>query len=390
MTMVRFKDLPATALVQELITQAIARSASDIHVEPQSDLLHIRFRIDGLLYLIAKVRAPLMYQVLSHIKVLAHLNLAHKKIPQDGKIHVIHGGRPIDIRVSSFPTQWGENIVLRILDRHAQPLALEKLGFSSAMYADFSQLLKKSSGFFLVSGPTGSGKTTTLYAALHRLHDATKHIITLEDPVEYQVPGITQGQIYPPAGFTFESGMRALLRQDPDIVMIGEIRDAQTAGIAIEAALTGHIVLSTIHTNDAPSIIMRLMDMGIEPFLLNASITGVLAQRLARVLCSECKFQDTLTKEESVLLARHKYPYGYSWKSKGCTACANLGHKGRVGIFELMLMTDSLRALVVKHPSFEHIRRQALQEGMITLAADALSKVASGLISASEFARLVA
>jgi type II secretory ATPase GspE/PulE/Tfp pilus assembly ATPase PilB-like protein len=385
----RFKEIPATTIVQELINLAIARHASDIHLEPTADILHVRFRLDGLLYPIVTIRSAVMHQVISHIKVLAHLNIAQKKIPQDGKFRVHHRNREIDIRVSSFPTLWGEKVVLRILDRLSQPIALDKLGLCAAMYDAFHAVLKKSNGFFLVSGPTGSGKTTTLYAVLHRLHDSSKHIITLEDPIEYQVMGITQGQIYPPAGFTFESGMRALLRQDPDIVMIGEIRDQQTAGIAIEASLTGHVVLSTIHTNDAPSVIMRLMDMGIEPFLINASITGVLAQRLCRVLCAACKVQVPLKKEEQEMVAPFNYPHDYHWQRTGCAQCNQIGYKGRMGIFELMLMTDQLRALIVQQPSFEQIKHQALADGLITLHADALDKVANGVISLEEMMRVV-
>ena len=386
----RFKEISPTRIVQEVLTYAIERSASDIHFDPRADAMHVRFRVDGLLYPLAKIRYSIMPQIINHIKVLAQLNIAQRKVPQDGKFRFSAQQRDIDVRVSTFPTLIGEKAVLRILDRHAQPIALEKLGFGQKMYQDFCALLKKSSGFFLVSGPTGSGKTTTLYSALAALHDPSKHIITLEDPIEYQIPGITQGHIYPPAGFTFETGMRALLRQDPDIVMIGEIRDAQTAGIAIEAALTGHLVFSTIHTNDAPSVIMRLMDMGIEPFLINAAITGLLAQRLARILCTACKHQIELTTQEKEVLAAYQYPYDYAWASKGCTQCAHLGHKGRMGIFELLVMSDELRMLIVQHPSFEQIRRQALKDHMITLMHDGVAKVAQGLISASELLRVLA
>jgi len=384
-----FNEIPATRLVQELLDLAIARGASDIHIDPTADGLLVRFRLDGLLYPLTTIRSAIAAQVISHIKVLAHVNLAQKKIPQDGKFRFTHQNRDIDVRVSTFPSLHGEKIVLRILNRHAQPIALNKLGFNNAMLNDFEQLLKKNNGFFLVSGPTGSGKTTTLYAALSALHDPSKHIITLEDPVEYQVAGITQGQIYPPAGFTFETGMRSLLRQDPDIVMIGEIRDAQTAGIAIEAALTGHLVVSTIHTNDAPSVIMRLMDMNIEPFLINAAITGVLAQRLTRLLCSACRHEVSLTAAQRELLAPYNYPYDHGWASKGCTACAHVGHKGRIGIFELMVMSDELKSLISKQPSFNQIKKQALAQGMITLLSDGVAKVAQGLIGVGELLRVV-
>lgn len=386
---VRLKETTPTNIVQELLRYAIEYGASDIHVEPCAEGILIRFRIDGILHCVFRIRPSIMHQMTNHIKVLAHINIAQKKIPQDGKFRFSCRNRDIDVRVSTFPSLWGEKIVLRILDRQMQQIMLDTLGFGAGMYRNFDQLLKKSSGFFLVSGPTGSGKTTTLYAALHGLHDASKNIITLEDPIEYQIPGITQGQIYPPSGFTFETGMRALLRQDPDIIMIGEIRDRQTAGIAIEASLTGHLVFSTIHTNDAPSVIMRLMDMGIEPFLINAAITGVLAQRLARRLCTQCRYQAAVSSEEQELLQPYGYSLDYAWHAQGCKQCNTTGYKGRVGIFELMVMSDSLRSLIIKHPSFEQIRRQALADGMITLMADGIGKVAQGHISITELRRVV-
>lgn len=376
-------------LVQDFMREAIDRSASDIHFEPHADGMVVRFRIDGILHRHTTVRAISMQHITSHIKVLGALNLAQKRIPQDGKFHFTHLRRDIDIRVSTFPTVWGEKVVLRILDRKQQPIALEKLGLSATMYESLVPLLAKSSGFILVSGPTGSGKTTTLYAALHRLNTPLRHIITLEDPVEYHLPGVTQGQIHPAAGFTFESGMRSLLRQDPDVVMIGEIRDQQTAGIAIEASLTGHLVFSTVHTNDAPSVIMRLMDMGVEPFLINASVSGVLAQRLARMLCTVCRVEVAIPEEHAAFLRTWQYPRETVWQAKGCKDCNSLGYKGRVGIFELMIMSDAMRALLVHVPSFSQLRVQAQTDGLISLMRDGLDKVAAGIIDVPELLRVV-
>ena len=289
-------------IVNSLISDAIEHQASDIHLESQQNALRVRWRIDGVLYDKEPIESFFMAQVLSRIKVLAHIDITEKRIPHDGKFKVLFNGQEIDLRISSFPSIHGEKIVIRILDRAHHMIALDKLGFSDAMLDTFKTLLSRSSGFFLVSGPTGSGKTTTLYAALSALNSPEKNIITLEDPVEYSLEGITQSQIHPEAGFTFEKGIRSLLRQDPDVVMIGEIRDRQTAQVAIEASLTGHVVLSTIHTNDAPTVIMRLIDMGIEPFLVNAAVSGVLAQRLARTICPACKTQIEPTDGECAML----------------------------------------------------------------------------------------
>jgi type II secretory ATPase GspE/PulE/Tfp pilus assembly ATPase PilB-like protein len=268
-------------------------------------------------------------------------------------------------------------------------ITLQKLGFSPKMLAKFSDLMHRSNGFFLVTGPTGSGKTTTLYAALASLNAPEKNIVTLEDPVEYNLTGITQGHINPDAGFTFEKGIRAVLRQDPDVLMVGEVRDKQTARIAIEAALTGHVVLSTLHTNDAPSAVMRLMDMQIEPFLINASLTGVLAQRLARKICTSCRQEVEPTEHERVLLGELGLDWDVVYKGIGCSACGNLGYKGRIAIFELLTVTSPLRALIVQQPIFEDIYAQALEDGMYTLLDDGLEKVRIGVITLEELMRVV-
>ncbi|MGE0206847.1 MAG: GspE/PulE family protein [Candidatus Babeliales bacterium] len=377
-------------LVDELIASAIKRSASDIHVEMYPDALRIRYRIDGLLYDQAPCSAALAPQIISRIKILARLNIAEKRIPQDGKFSFLYNNESIDLRVSTFPSVYGQKIVIRILDRSHMVIALETLGMQQEMLQKIQDLLCKQSGFFLVTGPTGSGKTTTLYAALSKLNTAEKNIITLEDPVEYNLASITQGQIRPESGFTFACGVRSMLRQDPDVVMIGEVRDKETARSAIEAALTGHIVLSTVHTNDAPSTVMRLMDMGIEPFLLNAALSGVLAQRLCRKLCIACRFMRTPTKDEQELLKKLSCsPEQPIPDARGCESCFFLGHKGRIGIFELLMMTNELRACIVQQPVFATIFNQARTDGMQPLLEDAKHKFKQGIISLQELARVV-
>lgn len=381
---------PVITVVDNVLQQAIAAGASDIHCEPTQKDLRMRFRIDGVLLDQGHIDASIMSQVISRLKVLAHIDIAEKRIPQDGKFSMHVQGKLIDLRVSTFPSLYGQKVVVRILDRAAYSMTLEKLGFSEPMFRQIQTLMGRPNGFFLVTGPTGSGKTTTLYAALSALNAAEKNIVTLEDPVEYNLDGITQGHINPDAGFTFEKGIRAVLRQDPDILMVGEVRDKQTARVAIEAALTGHVVLSTLHTNDAPSAIMRLMDMGIEPFLINASLTGVLAQRLARKICTQCHEQVCPTDQEKLLLDRFGMQDTMLHKGVGCGACNSLGYKGRVGVFELLGMTSALRALVVQQPIFDDIHAQALSDGMCTLQQDGIHKVRNGIISLEELVRVVA
>lgn len=378
------------ALVDQLLALAAERGVSDIHLEPMSDKLRVRFRIDGVLHDQNPIDAASMQQVLSRLKVLASMNIAQKRSPQDGTFTVMAKGEPIDLRVSTFPSFFGEKMVVRILDRNAQMLALDQLGFSDSMLEQFKQLLNRPNGFLLVTGPTGSGKTTTLYAALCALHTADKNIVTLEDPIEYHLDGITQGQINPQAGFTFEHGIRSVLRQDPDILLVGEIRDKQTAKIAIEAALTGHVVLSTLHTNDAASAIMRLMDMGVEPYLINAAVTGVLAQRLVRKICSGCKEAYAPNELEKVKLMELNIATDKLYRGKGCSSCNQLGYKGRTGIFELLTVTQPLRTLIVQQPLFDAINAQALADGLCTLAVDGGQKLKDGVISLDELVRVVA
>ncbi len=382
-------DFPVVALVDSLLSHAISNGASDIHFEPTQTNLRVRMRFDGVLYDQDSVDHGYMHQFLSRLKVLAQVNIAEKRVPQDGKFRITYDGKEIDLRLSTFPTVLGEKIVVRILDRGQQVVDLERLGLSLSMYRTFESLCARASGFILVSGPTGSGKTTTLYGAINKINDAQKNIITLEDPVEYLIPGISQGQIHPDAGFTFEKGIRSVLRQDPNVIMVGEIRDKQTARIAIEAALTGHLVLSTIHTNDTVSVVMRLMDMGIEPFLINASVSGVLAQRLARKICPHCKISRAPTDQEKAILEKFELDLPVVFQGTGCPACMGLGCKGRVGIFELLVPSNKLRGLIVQHPSIDALQAQALHDGMITLRADGVQKVKDGLISLQELMRVV-
>ncbi|KKP28869.1 MAG: General secretion pathway protein E (Type II traffic warden ATPase)(Cholera toxin secretion protein EpsE) [candidate division TM6 bacterium GW2011_GWF2_30_66] len=387
--------------VDLIIKNAIKSSASDIHIESGQDGARLRYRIDGILYDQPKIQENIKSQVVSRIKVLSNINLAEKRVPQDGKFIISSEDnlKNIDLRVSTFPSIYGEKVVIRILDRSKNMIRLDALGFDRKMEKDFISLLERPSGFILVTGPTGSGKTTTLYASLSHLNSPQKNIITLEDPVEYNLDGITQGQIHTDAGFTFAKGIRAVLRQDPDIAMIGEIRDKETAQTAIEASLTGHQVFSTLHTNDAPGAIMRLMDMRIEPFLLNAALTGVLAQRLARKICDNCKAERAVTDKEKKLLDKiikidktvknfgldiNKLYYG-----SGCDSCFNLGYRGRTGLFELLTVSQELRSLVIESPKFDDIRSRAILDGMTPMIIDGLHKVNLGEISLDELVRVV-
>lgn len=373
-----------------LLSGAIEKGVSDIHLEPTAHHLRIRFRIDGLLYDQEPIVSSSMHQVISRLKVLARMDIAEKRLPQDGKFSMSHEGNQIDFRVSTFPTQFGEKMVVRILDRAAQAISLDQLGFTNTMRESITEITHKQRGFFLVTGPTGSGKTTTLYAILSALHAPDKNIITLENPVEYNLDGITQGHINTDAGFTFAKGIRALLRQDPDILMVGEIRDRETAHVSIEAALTGHMVFSTLHTNDAPSAVIRLMDMGIEPFLINASLSGVLAQRLVRTICSSCREPIDRTDLHKHLLKKLGIRDDIQlFLGRGCAWCYGLGYRGRMGIFELLIMNSSLRSHIVTHPDFDGIYKQVQQGGMRTMLDDAVLKLQSGMISLDELARVM-
>lgn len=382
-------EAPAIALVDNLIVKALQARASDIHIEPTSTYLRVRMRVDGLLHESSGISPDYALQVVSRLKVLSQMDISERRIPQDGKFTFSYAKQKIDVRVATFPSIYGEKVVIRILDTCAMALALEELGFDSCLLETMQRLSLRATGFFLVTGPTGSGKTTTLHAMLAAARSSTKNIISLEDPIEYTIEGITQAQIYPAIGFTFERGIRALLRQDPDIIMVGEIRDRETAQVALQAAITGHLVLSTLHTNDAASTVIRLLDMGIEPYLLNAAVTGILSQRLVRKLCSECKYCAPLSYEESVFIQEFKVPLINSYKSAGCTACKGIGYKGRIGIFELLVMTHELRALIVQQPSFDALYKQAYAEGMKPLLFNAANKIDAGITSVAEVLRVL-
>ena len=377
------------SLVDDLIEGAILKGASDIHLEPSKDNLTVRYRVDGVLIPQINVPKSISQQLTSRVKVLANIDIAEKRVPMDGKFCFSSVDQSVDLRVSTFPSVYGENVVIRILDSEGQKLSLDQLGMEKVVLEKFTELIEKFSGFILSTGPTGSGKTTTLYAALKHLKSPEKNIITLEDPVEYSIDGVVQGQVNNQAGFTFAKGIRSIFRQDPDIAMVGEIRDRETAQTAIEMALTGHMVLSTLHTNDSPGAIMRLMDMNIESFLINASVTGVLAQRLLRKLCPECRKEIKPTERENQILEKLKIKTDKVWHAEGCSDCSDVGYKGRVGIFELFVMSNKVRSLISQSPIFDDIYSQVRADGMKTLLEDGIEKFRSGMISLDELVRVV-
>jgi len=386
------EDAPIVKFVNLLISQAVQDRASDIHIEPTERDLRVRYRIDGVLHEVMKSPKSIQAGVISRLKIMAEMNIAERRIPQDGRLSVSVTGKKIDLRVASLPTVWGEKIVMRILDNSTALLKLADLGFADGNYERWSQSFTKPYGMMLVTGPTGSGKSTTLYATLNIVSTPDKNVITVEDPVEYRIPGINQVQTNVKAGLTFASALRSILRSDPDIVLIGEVRDHETAQIAIEAALTGHLVLSTLHTNNAPSAITRLIEMGIEPFLVGTAIDCVLAQRLARRLCPKCK-EAYVPTAEALTLARFPLEAGEPlptlYRPVGCTACSKTGYKGRVALHEVMVVGEAIERLAVEHASAETISRVAIEEGMVTLRQDGLDKVAKGVTSLEEIFRVV-
>ncbi|HID97480.1 MAG TPA: type II secretion system protein GspE [Thermodesulfobacteriaceae bacterium] len=393
----QLKDLaseaPVIRLVNHVISQALETRASDIHFEPFRDHLAVRFRIDGVLHDTETISKKLQPAITSRLKLMAKMNIAEMRLPQDGRIKVNEGTREIDIRVSSLPTLFGESIVLRLLNREEVRLDLETLGFDQEMLAAFTDLISRPYGLILVTGPTGSGKTTTLYGVMNRINAPDKKIITVEDPVEYQLEGINQIQIRPKIGLDFASALRTILRQDPDVVLIGEIRDAETARIAVQSALTGHMVFSTLHTNDAASAITRLQDMGVEPYLLSSCLLAVVAQRLVRKICSNCRVGQELTAEyvKEVVKALGEegihVPSGV-WQGQGCTMCANTGFSGRTGIFELLPVDDDIRRLILKEADSASILETAKASGMKTIRQDGLRKVLLGDTTLEEVMRV--
>lgn len=379
----------AVTMVDELLTQAAAMTASDLHLEPVATGLRVRYRCDGMLYDAMTILSDDAPAVIARIKILAKLDIAQKRIPQDGKFVLQRPHGVVDLRVATFPTLYGEKIVIRLLDSSSALRGLTALGLSDAVRQQLAELIARSHGFFVVTGPTGSGKTTTLYALLTRIATPDKHVMTLEDPIEYTIIGTTQSQVVPEIGFDFACGMRAILRQDPDIIMVGEMRDHETAKTAFQAALTGHLVLSTLHTHDAPSAIVRLLDMGIPPFLINGVLTGVLAQRLVRLLCRSCAQEAPFTPAQQEYAQKQGMALEGSFEARGCTTCQGSGYQGRVGIFELLLMAPALQALVHEGASYQELALAARQGGMVNLALDAAAKVQAGLTSMAEVMRVL-
>jgi type IV pilus assembly protein PilB len=388
-------DVPLVRLVNSILFQAAEDGASDVHFEPQEDALVVRFRIDGVLQEMQRIPKRLMPGVTTRLKVLAKLDIAERRKPQDGRIslNAAAAGRMLDVRVATLPTVEGESIVMRLLDKSKKPPTLHELGLSEEMQETLSEIAKRPTGALLVTGPTGSGKSTTLFATLNQINRPEINIITVEDPVEYRLPGINQVQINARAGLTFAAALRSILRSDPDVVMVGEIRDGETAKISIEAALTGHLVLSTLHTNDAPSALTRLNEMGVEPFLTGAAVTGVLAQRLARKLCTHCcelyqpSVDEMIAARVSPDVAAASDGMAF-YRKRGCPRCSQTGYKGRVGIYQLLAMTEDLASLAAQKATREEIERAAIETGMRTLWDDGLAKVAAGLTSVEELARI--
>jgi len=386
-------DAPIVRYVNLLVTQAITDRASDIHIEPSEHDLRVRYRIDGVLHETQRSPKNITGGVVSRVKIMSDIDIAEKRKPQDGRMSVTHNGRKIDLRVATLPTVWGEKIVMRILDNSTASLDLRDLSFLEHNYATYKESYTKPYGMILVTGPTGSGKSTTLYATLNAVSKPEINVITVEDPVEYRLPGINQVQVNPKAGLTFAAALRSILRSDPDVVLLGEIRDHETAQIAVEAALTGHLVLSTLHTNDAPSAVTRLTEMGIEPFLVGSALDCVVAQRLARRLCPKCKELYTPTPQE-LEAARFPWvpgePLPQLYRPAGCTACSRTGYKGRLALHEVMRVTEEIERHAVAHSSAAEISATAVRQGMRDLREDGWYKVAEGLTSIEEILRVVA
>lgn len=380
-------EAPVIKLIDSLILEAVKSRASDIHIEPEQRTLRIRYRVDGLLQEVDLLPKKLQDSVISRVKILANMDIAETRSAQDGRINMRLESRDLDIRVSTFPTIYGENVVMRLLDKTSVLLGLKELGFLEENFVNFNKLIRRPNGIILVTGPTGSGKTTTLYAALTSISSMEKNIITIEDPVEYELPLIRQTPVNPKAGITFANGLRNILRQDPDIIMVGEIRDRETAEISIQASLTGHLVFSTLHTNDAPSALTRLIDMGVEPFLVSSSLIGILAQRLVRVVCPKCK--EKYTPSPDILKDLSLPRDGNYFHGRGCATCKNTGFVGRIGIFEFLVVNEDIRKMIEAKSSADEIKKRAVALGMQTLRQDGIAKVKDGITTPEEVARVV-
>ncbi len=387
---------PAAKIVQSLINRAVREDASDIHIEPTETEIIVRFRVDGVLRKIISLPPEILASVVSRIKILSGMKIDETRLPQDGRFQITLDQAEVDFRVSTFPTVNGEKVVMRILDKSAGILTLEQLGMRGSAFTKIEKNIRRPHGMILVTGPTGSGKTTTLYAILQKLMNVTTNIVTLEDPVEYRIPTINQAQVRADIGFTFANGLRSILRQDPNVIMIGEIRDYETADMAVHSALTGHIVLSTLHTNDAAGAVPRLIDMKIEPFLINSSVNAVVAQRLCRRICEECREpaeidSANLAEAEKEIKAlppqEEKPPKIQFFHGKGCSACGDTGYKGRIGIYEIFELTDDLKALVAKRASGTELAAQAIKNGMVTMRQDGIIKAIEGITTLDEIWR---
>jgi len=378
------EDAPVVKLVNSLIADAVKRDASDIHIESFEKSIRVRFRIDGVLHEMMSPPYKMKGAIISRLKIMAELDIAEKRIPQDGRIKIRIGKKKIDLRVSTLPTIFGEKIVMRILDKSNLQIDLTKLGFQQEALETFTKAIDSPYGMVLVTGPTGSGKTTTLYSALNRINEPHHNIMTAEDPVEYNLDGINQVNVHEEIGLTFASALKAFLRQDPNIVMVGEIRDLETGSIAVKAALTGHLVLSTLHTNDAPSTINRMIDMGVEPFLVASSTNLILAQRLVRRLCPECKEKQQIHPEVMQELGIEDEPPFEIYEPVGCPKCSNTGYKGRAGLYEVLNISEDVRQMILDRCSNSEIRNQAIKEGMVTLRKDGIIKIRDGITSAEE------
>ncbi len=378
-------DAPVIKLVHSIVAQAVQQGASDIHVNPEEGDTRVLYRVDGVLAPAATVKRRMAMGVVSRIKIMADLDISERRVPQDGRFALTVDGRRVDIRVVTLPLVNGEGVVMRILDKGVMVDALESLGMQAAELERFARAIRRPNGAVLVTGPTGSGKSTTLYAALNALNDGERSILTIEDPVEKRIAGIKQMQIAPKAGVTFDVGLRSMLRADPDVIMVGEIRDRETAHIAIEAALTGHLVLSTLHTRDAPSALGRLIDMGIEPFLVSSAVDCIVAQRLVRMLCTHCKRRQSVS---DAVLAEHGLAGVEPYEAVGCSRCAGSGYRGRLALYEVMSVSEPIRALILERSSVDDMVAVALGEGMRRLRDDGLQKVREGLTSIAEVERM--
>ena len=381
-------EAPIIRLVNHLFARALDLNASDIHFEPNENYLEVRCRVDGIMTRVERLPVKIQSAVASRLKLMARLDIGEKRLPQDGRIDYKIGGRDLDMRVSTLPGVLGESIVLRILDRNDLSIDLADLGMPAKVLRDYSRVITQPHGLILITGPTGSGKTTTLYGTLEKIHNEKQKIITVEDPVEYQLGGITQIQVNSNIGLSFASGLRSIVRQDPDILMIGEIRDHETAEIAIESALTGHLVFSTLHTNDAAGAVTRMQDMGVESYLISSSLLAIQAQRLVRRVCSGCMQEGPMTDDEALVLNVDKAHFPVLKRGTGCERCGDTGYRGRVGLYELMLLSDEIRHLITSGADANVIRKQAIVEGMRTLREDALEKLSQGTTTPEEVVRV--